>query len=90
MALVKGVKANLPKNFLKNVKTMQKAGYSKKRAVGAAYGEADLGIDKHKRIMRKLKNDRLVVDANRDHMIKEMRRRMRKNAIDTMHVKKGK
>lgn len=45
MALVKGPKAKSAKGFAKNVKTMEKAGKSKKRAVGTAYGEAYLGID---------------------------------------------
>ena len=43
--LVKGPKAESRKGFKKNIKTMEKAGYSKKRAVGTAYGEAYLGID---------------------------------------------
>lgn len=45
MALVKGPKAKSKKGFKKNIETMEKAGYPKKRAVGTAYGEAYLGID---------------------------------------------
>ncbi len=43
-ALVKGKKAAAPKGMSHNVKVMEKAGYSKKRAVGAAYGE--VGMEK--------------------------------------------
>lgn len=42
MKLVKGKAAATPKGMSKNVKVMEKAGYSKKRAVGTAYGEVGL------------------------------------------------
>jgi len=42
--LVKGKKAATPKGMSHNVKVMEKAGYSKKRAVGTAYGE--VGMEK--------------------------------------------
>ncbi len=42
--LIKGKKAATPKGMAKNVKTMEKAGYSKKRAEGTAYGE--VGMEK--------------------------------------------
>lgn len=42
--LVKGKKAGTPSGMKKNVKTMEKAGYSKKRAEGTAYGE--VGMEK--------------------------------------------
>lgn len=45
--LVKGKKAATPKGMAKNVKTMEKAGYSKKRAEGTAYGE--VGMEKKAR-----------------------------------------
>ncbi len=45
--LVKGEKAATPKGMEKNVKTMEKAGYSKKRAEGTAYGE--VGMEKKAR-----------------------------------------
>ena len=47
MKLVKGKKAATPKGMKKNVKTMEKAGYSKKRAEGTAYGE--VGMEKKAR-----------------------------------------
>lgn len=53
MALVKGQKARTKKGFAENIKTMKKAGKSTKRAVGTAYGEADLAIDKAKKRKRK-------------------------------------
>jgi hypothetical protein len=45
--LVKGKKAATPKGMEKNVKVMEKAGYSKKRAEGTAYGE--VGMEKKAR-----------------------------------------
>lgn len=42
MKLVKGKKAETAKGMRKNVKVMEKAGYSKKRAVGTAYGEVGM------------------------------------------------
>ena len=42
--LVHGMKAKTPKGLAQNIKVMEKAGYSKKRAVGTAYGEADRGM----------------------------------------------
>lgn len=53
MALVKGQKARSQKGFKENIKTMEKAGYGKKRAIGTAYGEADLAIDKDKKRAKK-------------------------------------
>lgn len=47
MKLVKGKKAATPKGMKHNVKTMEKAGYSKKRAEGTAYGE--VGMEKKAR-----------------------------------------
>ncbi|HYD90473.1 MAG TPA: hypothetical protein VEA37_03175 [Flavobacterium sp.] len=47
MKLVKGKKAASPKGMSHNVKTMEKAGYSKKRAEGTAYGE--VGMEKKAR-----------------------------------------
>ena len=47
MKLVKGKKAATPKGMEHNVKTMEKAGYSKKRAEGTAYGE--VGMEKKAR-----------------------------------------
>lgn len=44
MKLVKGKKAATPKGMAHNVKTMEKAGYGKKRAEGTAYGE--VGMEK--------------------------------------------
>lgn len=55
MALVKGSKARTRKGFAKNIKTMEKAGKSKKRAVGTAYGEAYLGIDEMERKAKRKK-----------------------------------
>lgn len=45
--LVKGKAAAKPKNMRYNVKVMEKAGYSPKRARGAAYGE--VGMEKKAR-----------------------------------------
>ncbi len=45
--LVKGKAAASPKGMSHNVKVMEKAGYSKKRAVGTAYGE--VGMEKKAR-----------------------------------------
>lgn len=45
--LVKGKAAAKPKNMRYNVKVMEKAGYSPKRAKGAAYGE--VGLEKRGR-----------------------------------------
>lgn len=42
--LVKGKAAGTKAGMKNNVKVMEKAGYSKKRAVGAAYGE--VGMEK--------------------------------------------
>lgn len=42
MKLVKGKKAESPKGMRHNVKVMEKAGYPKKRAMGAAYGEVGM------------------------------------------------
>jgi hypothetical protein len=42
--LVKGKAAATKKGMKQNVKVMEKAGYSKKRAVGTAYGE--VGMEK--------------------------------------------
>ncbi len=47
MKLAKGKKAATPKGMSHNVKTMEKAGYSKKRAEGTAYGE--VGMEKKAR-----------------------------------------
>ena len=47
MKLVKGKKAATPEGMEHNVKTMEKAGYSKKRAQGTAYGE--VGMEKKAR-----------------------------------------
>ncbi len=47
MKLEKGKKAATPKGMAHNVKTMEKAGYSKKRAIGTAYGE--VGMEKKAR-----------------------------------------
>lgn len=44
--LVKGPKAKSRKGFAENIKREKDMGKSKKRAVGTAYGEAYLGIDK--------------------------------------------
>jgi hypothetical protein len=44
MKLDKGKKAATKKGMSHNVKVMEKAGYSKKRAVGTAYGE--VGMEK--------------------------------------------
>lgn len=40
--LVKGKKAETPAGMRHNVKVMEKAGYPRKRAVGAAYGEVGM------------------------------------------------
>ena len=45
--LVKGKAAATPRGMSHNVKVMEKAGYSKKRAVGTAYGE--VGMEKKAR-----------------------------------------
>jgi hypothetical protein len=45
--LVKGKAASTKKGMKHNVKVMEKAGYSKKRAVGTAYGE--VGMEKKAR-----------------------------------------
>jgi len=47
MMLEKGKKAATKAGMKHNVKTMEKAGYSKKRAEGAAYGE--VGMEKKAR-----------------------------------------
>lgn len=61
MQLVKGPKAKSRKGFAKNVKVMEKAGKSKKRAVGTAYGEAYLGIDDLEKNARKNKMRRKLM-----------------------------
>lgn len=45
--LVKGKKAATKSGMKHNVKVMEKAGYSKKRAIGTAYGE--VGMEKKAR-----------------------------------------
>lgn len=67
MPLAKGKKARTPKGFQENIKTMKKAGYGKKRAVGTAYGEADLAIDKAKK--KKVKHMDIKAD---EKLIKKM------------------
>lgn len=47
MKLEKGKKAATPRGMAHNVKAMEKAGYGKKRAEGAAYGE--VGMEKKAR-----------------------------------------
>lgn len=47
MKLEKGKKAATPKGMEHNKKVMEKAGYSKKRAIGTAYGE--VGMEKKAR-----------------------------------------
>lgn len=47
MKLVKGKKAATKEGMKHNVKTMERAGYSKKRAEGTAYGE--VGMEKKAR-----------------------------------------
>lgn len=42
MKLVKGKKAETAKGMSHNVEVMRDAGYSKKRAVGTAYGEVGM------------------------------------------------
>ena len=63
MALVKGKKARTRKGFAENISTMEKAGKSRKRSVGTAYGEAYLGIDKAEKMARKKgkKKDREIL-----------------------------
>jgi hypothetical protein len=39
-----GIYARTPKGFKENMKTMEDAGYSKKRAIGTAYGEAHMDM----------------------------------------------
>lgn len=60
MKLEKGKKAATPKGMSHNVKTMEKAGYSKKRAEGTAYGEVGMEKkarkDESKGILNQLKN----------------------------------
>lgn len=53
--LAKGKKAVTPKGFAENIKREKELGKSKKRAVGTAYGEAYLGIDKMEDKKRKKK-----------------------------------
>lgn len=61
MKLVKGKKAASPKGMEHNVKTMEKAGYSKKRAEGTAYGEVGMEKkarkDESKGTKKKMKKD---------------------------------
>ena len=47
--LVWSKKAISNKGFQENIKHMEAEGYSKKRAVGTAYGEADKAYDKMNR-----------------------------------------
>jgi hypothetical protein len=54
--LVHGMKAKSPKGFAQNIKVMEKAGYSKKRAVGTAYGEADRGMMSLEQLYRDIKD----------------------------------
>jgi len=67
--LIKGKKAATPKGMRHNVEVMEKAGYNKKRAEGAAYGEVGMekmarrheseGMQKHNEydaLMNKVKN----------------------------------
>jgi len=53
--LIKGKKALTKKGMKKNVKVMEKAGYNKKRAEGAAYGEAGMSkmASRHERAAAK-------------------------------------
>jgi hypothetical protein len=52
-----GIYARTPKGFDKNVKHMEQEGYSKRRAVGAAYGEAhkDMGMMDYDKLMNRVK-----------------------------------
>lgn len=57
--LKKDIYARTPRGFKENIKHMEQEGYSKKRAIGTAYGEADADLpenrDYHK-LMKKFKN----------------------------------
>ena len=53
--LVRGAKARTKAGFAENMKREKALGKSKKRAVGTAYGEAFLGIDKLERAAAKRK-----------------------------------
>jgi hypothetical protein len=53
--LVKGAKAETKKGFAQNIKREKMLGKSEKRAVGTAYGESYLGIDKMEKAAAKRK-----------------------------------
>lgn len=53
MKLVKGKKAETPKGMQHNKEVMLDAGYSKKRAVGTAYGEVGEAKAKRKKNTKK-------------------------------------
>lgn len=49
--LQRGIYARTPRGFAANVRHMEQEGYGKKRAMGTAYGEADLDM-KYQRMKR--------------------------------------
>lgn len=80
MKLEKGKKAATPKGMAHNVKTMEKAGYGKKRAEGAAYGE--VGMEK------KARKDESK--AMKKHMDEKQDKAMLRKTIKKDCMKKGK
>lgn len=80
MKLVKGKKAATPKGMSHNVKTMEKAGYSKKRAEGTAYGE--VGMEKKAR--------RDESKAMKKHMDEKQDKALIRKSVKKDCMKKGK
>lgn len=80
MKLVKGKKAETPKGMAHNVKTMEKAGYSKKRAEGTAYGEVGMA--------KKARKDESK--AMKKHMDEKQDKALLRKTIKKDCMKKGK
>ena len=51
-----GSYSRTPKGFAKNMEHMEQEGYSKKRAVGTAYGEANNGKMSYDQLHKMIKN----------------------------------
>lgn len=90
--LVKGKAAATPKGMEHNKKVMEKAGYSKKRAVGTAYGE--VGMEKkgrhHESAAMKKKEKSIAKKSDLKKLKKEIMKEDRKEDEAKYERKKAK
>lgn len=76
MRLEKGKKAETPGGMRHNVKTMEKAGYSKKRAEGTAYGEVGMAKMARKHESEGMKKSEKEMHHHHKEMIKHHKKEM--------------